>query len=65
VRILPKATPRTLLSGVSSSDIAKELFTVHFPDSTLTEDSNGGQGQQNLDYSKAQRTGNTETWPKI
>jgi hypothetical protein len=27
----------------------KELFRVHFPDSKLIDDSNGGQGQQNLD----------------
>jgi hypothetical protein len=26
----------------------KELFRIHFPDSKLTEDSDDGQGQQNL-----------------
>jgi hypothetical protein len=29
----------------------KELFRVHFPDLELTDDSNDGQGQQNLDVS--------------
>jgi hypothetical protein len=27
----------------------KELFVVHFPESTLTDDSNDGQGQPNTD----------------
>jgi hypothetical protein len=27
----------------------KELLGVYFPESTLTDDSNDGQGQQNLD----------------
>jgi hypothetical protein len=30
----------------------KELFTVHFPDSILIDDSNDGQGQQILDICK-------------
>jgi hypothetical protein len=38
----------------------KGLLRVHFPDSTLNNDSNYGQGQQNLDVCKC--TINREGW---
>jgi hypothetical protein len=36
----------------TGKETLKKLFRVHFPDSKLTDDSNNGQGQQNLEVCK-------------
>jgi hypothetical protein len=38
-----------MVSALKLEGKLKELFRVHFPDSTLIDDSNDGLGQQNLD----------------
>jgi hypothetical protein len=43
----------------------KELFRVHFPDSKLIENSDDGQGQQNLGICGHTTKREAGTWPNV